>query len=857
MKSPSVRHLKKLLLMYFTVSYLIIFIIRPSDLVSMVEVAAASPETTIFLDPSTVVANPDEYFTLNINISEAVDPVYSWGIMLGWAKPGLLECSPGNVTEGPFLSEGGTRVTFLAVSVNPTYIDVGCTLLETPPAGVTGSGILATVTFRVADTGNATLDLYETELTKMEEPPGVSIDHTALDGYFYTTHPVAQPIYGEPYKGHFYVPEPGHPLVNETLTFNASACYDPDDPFAPTPGGIDSYTWDFGDGGDVTTVSDPTITHAYTTNGSYLLTLNVTDDDGETSPTITESLDIKIHDIAIINATVSATEVAVGSTVTIDATVLNEGSVSEAINVTAYLHISDVFQVLIETKTDKSLPIGENKTISLTWNTTGFTPGTYTIGSNACLVYKLDTSVSLADVEEDLADNMRTAGQVTVIEEETHDIAVTGVKVHPTQVPFGASSSIEVTVKNEGNSGETFNLTVTVIHDLDIFKEWLPLEVTLDAGVSTTLPPFSWLVATNTTEEGNYTITAQVDTVTGELDTADNMVNVTVAMKLLPVASFEYSPEEPIVAGTVTFDASASYSPGIPAGSIVSYEWDFGDGTGDTGVTVTHVYHAVSNYNVTLTVTDDDDLTTKVSTIVRVLPRHDIAVTNVAFFPHVVIIGELVSVNVTVENTGDFDETFNVTVYYDEEKIDIAMGETLAVGANTTLTFTWDTTGVDVGRYTISAVAILAGEEDYPEDNTRIGGTATIEKLTSDITLSTSPTTFTVGASTTINGSIALLHPGVDLTIWHKPSGGNWSTLAVVITDAEGRYSYEWTPSRAGSYGVKVSWPGVRAEESDVQVIVVREVPTVNLFLYVTVGLAIVIGALTALVVYFWIGKPK
>ncbi|WP_456487125.1 NosD domain-containing protein, partial [Candidatus Alkanophaga liquidiphilum] len=66
-----------------------------------------------------------------------------------------------------------------------------------------------------------------------------------------------------------------------------------------------------------------------------------------------------------------------------------------------------------------------------------------------------------------------------------------------------------------------------------------------------------------------------------------------------PVASFTYSPKHPSVNQPVTFDASASYD---PDGTIVSYEWDFGDGTTASGVVVTHAYSAAGSYTVTLTV---------------------------------------------------------------------------------------------------------------------------------------------------------------------------------------------------------------------------------------------------------------
>jgi len=60
--------------------------------------------------------------------------------------------------------------------------------------------------------------------------------------------------------------------VNVTVTFNASASYDPD-------GTIVSYAWDFGDG-NMTTVATPIITHTYNVTGNYTVALNVTDNDG-------------------------------------------------------------------------------------------------------------------------------------------------------------------------------------------------------------------------------------------------------------------------------------------------------------------------------------------------------------------------------------------------------------------------------------------------------------------------------------------------------------------------------------------------------------------------------------------------
>jgi Domain of unknown function (DUF2341)/PKD domain len=56
---------------------------------------------------------------------------------------------------------------------------------------------------------------------------------------------------------------------------------------------------------------------------------------------------------------------------------------------------------------------------------------------------------------------------------------------------------------------------------------------------------------------------------------------------------------------SIAFDASAS-SHGNPDRSIVSYEWDFGDGTTFTGINPSHTYADNQEYIATLTVTDDN-----------------------------------------------------------------------------------------------------------------------------------------------------------------------------------------------------------------------------------------------------------
>ncbi len=89
-----------------------------------------------------------------------------------------------------------------------------------------------------------------------------------------------------------------------------------------------------------------------------------------------------------------------------------------------------------------------------------------------------------------------------------------------------------------------------------------------------------------------------------------NFQSVTITPNQPPLASFTADAE--VEAGSpVAFDASASTD---PDGTVARYEWDFGDGTGlaDGGPTPTHAYATAGNYEVTLTLTDNEGCSTTI-----------------------------------------------------------------------------------------------------------------------------------------------------------------------------------------------------------------------------------------------------
>jgi len=87
---------------------------------------------------------------------------------------------------------------------------------------------------------------------------------------------------------------------------------------------------------------------------------------------------------------------------------------------------------------------------------------------------------------------------------------------------------------------------------------------------------------------------------------------------LLPVAVIQNEPKQGYTPLNVSFDGSQSKS---PHGDMVSYEWDFGDGSTSTKIKTSHIFTSAGEYTVTLTVTDELGLKGKSQTRIIVFEK--------------------------------------------------------------------------------------------------------------------------------------------------------------------------------------------------------------------------------------------
>ncbi|MFQ6068422.1 MAG: CARDB domain-containing protein [Candidatus Bathyarchaeia archaeon] len=214
-----------------------------------------------------------------------------------------------------------------------------------------------------------------------------------------------------------------------------------------------------------------------------------------------------VHDLAVIEVVPFRTAIGQGFCLNINVSVQNQGSISENFNITAYADQNTITigdEIIIETQMS-TLADGDFTTIMFTWNTTDIAKGNYT----------LSAVITPLPGELDTADNTYIDGIIT-IREPIHDIAVVNVTPSKTVIGKGLKMNVSVTVENQGDYPETFNLTTYVNTTILGFVN---LNLT-DGNFATST--FVW----NTTEfeKGNFTISACVTPVPSENTTENNIL---------------------------------------------------------------------------------------------------------------------------------------------------------------------------------------------------------------------------------------------------------------------------------------------------------------------------------------------
>jgi len=165
------------------------------------------------------------------------------------------------------------------------------------------------------------------------------------------------------------------------------------------------------------------------------------------------------------------------------------------------------------------------------------------------------------------------------------------------------------------DAGDEYIVTEEVVFNFDCSGSYEPdgdpLTYAWDFGDGTTgtgvNPPHVY------TAGGTYTVTLVVNDGKVNSEPSTTTADIT-EINDPPVA--DAGPDRTVIVDeVVTFDGSGSYD---IDGTIIAYDWDFGDGSTGTGVTTTHAYGVAGTYTVILTVTDNGGLTDTDEAIVTV-----------------------------------------------------------------------------------------------------------------------------------------------------------------------------------------------------------------------------------------------
>jgi PKD repeat protein len=398
---------------------------------------------------------------------------------------------------------------------------------------------------------------------------------------------------------------PSGPTAGQTVTFTSTVS-----------GGTTPYTysWNFGDGG-TSNVANPT--HAYSTAGTFTVTLTVTDS-STPAQTATPSHTVTVSTGLAADFTSSPAHPVIGGTVTFTSTVtggktpfvyawtFGDGGTSSVANPTHAYATSGSFSVTLVV-TDSSTP-AQSSTASHTVTVASALAGGFTASPSAPTIGQTVTFTSTV-----------SGGTIPYSYSWTFGDSGTSTLANPTHA-YATAGTFTVTLIVTDSSTPAQSVTAT--HSVTIsaklaadftFSPTSPTTgqtVTFTSTVSggTTPYAYSWTFGDGATSAvanpthayataGTFTVTLTVTDSSTPAQSATASHTVTVSGPL--TADFTSSPSAPIIGGTVTFTSTVAGGTG-PS----TYSWTFGDSGTSNIANPTHAYATAGTFTVTLTVTD-------------------------------------------------------------------------------------------------------------------------------------------------------------------------------------------------------------------------------------------------------------
>jgi len=427
---------------------------------------------------------------------------------------------------------------------------------------------------------------------------------------------------------------PTQPVVGEAVTFTATES-----------GGSMPYTyaWAFGDG--ATGSGTPIIGHTYASEGTFTVTLTVTDDAGHVA---TKSKPVTVTPVLVADFTFSPDKPAVGETITFSGNAtggtepysfawdFGDGGTASGLTATHAYASPDTYTVTLTVTDDAGHLDTSAKPVSVTAALTAdftFAPALPVVGETITFSGNATGGTEPYSFAWDFGDGGTASGATA-----THAYAGSDTYAVTLTVADDASHVASATKSVRVTSGIGLDFTFSPAQP--VVAETISFVGTAAGGT----PPytFTWDFGDGATASGStathaFALSGTFNVVLTVSDSAGHVDSVTKPVSVAPalIADFGFSPTQPAIGDTVSFAGTATG--GIPP---LAFAWDFGDGGTATGANATHAYGAAGTYAVTFTVSDSANHVT--SNVKSISVSSELAV-DFSISPDTPVLGEVIT----------------------------------------------------------------------------------------------------------------------------------------------------------------------------------------------------------------------
>jgi hypothetical protein len=166
----------------------------------------------------------------------------------------------------------------------------------------------------------------------------------------------------------------------------------------------------------------------------------------------------------------------------------------------------------------------------------------------------------------------------------------------------------------------------------------------------------------------------------------------------------------------------------------------------------------------------------------------------------------------------------SANLYYSQSGEDWFILTVVTTDSNGYFSYQW--LPASVGIFYLKAT--WSGDLDHQGASSEIS-TTTVSKASSTLTLSLSSSSINLGDTVSLSGEVSPAHGNINVDVYVSGDGTQWSFLISVITDVQGRYAYQWSPTSSGTYYFKACWSGDvdhAGDESNISMLQVIYSPT-------------------------------